>query len=135
VVNYDKLEAVSSGTNLTYRWVDCNLDAYIAGVTGATFDVPKIGKYAVEVSNGVCKTMSSCVSMNHAAVNENEALNLGVKVYPNPTSGMVTIKLSGADQVSIHLYDGTGKLFKSYTDFNSGESISLEEFSTGIYTL
>ncbi len=135
VVNNDKLEAVSSGTNLTYRWVDCDLDAYIAGATGATFDVPKIGKYAVEVADGICKTMSSCVSMNHATVNENEALHLGVKVYPNPTSGIVTIMMSGADQVNIHLYDGTGKLIKTYTDFHSGESISLDEFSAGIYTL
>lgn len=135
IVNQNKLEAVSSGSNLTYRWIDCDLDAYIAGATNSTLDVTRNGRYAVEVTDGICKTKSACVNMTQAGVNENEALNLGVTVYPNPTSGIVTIKIANNQQADIHVYDASGKLIKTYLNLNSDDTISIEEFTTGVYTL
>lgn len=135
IVNQNKLQAVSSGSNLTYRWIDCDLDAYIAGATNSTLDVTRNGKYAVEVTDGICKTKSACVNMTQAGVNENDALNLGITVYPNPTSGIVTIKIANNQQADVHVYDASGKIIKTYLNLNSDDTISIEEFTTGVYTL
>ena len=135
IVNQNKLQAVAAGSNLTYRWVDCDLNAYISGETNSTLMVTRNGKYAVEVSDGICKTMSACVNMTQAGVDENDALNIGVNVYPNPTTGIVTITMSGAQQADVRIFDGSGKLIKTYLNLNSDDSISIEEFATGVYTL
>ncbi|MCK4677187.1 MAG: PKD domain-containing protein [Bacteroidales bacterium] len=59
-------------------------------------------------------------------------------IYPNPTHGLLTIKLINIDPIDaiIDLFNYRGKFIKSYALFIDGEStIDLSEFPSGIYTL
>ena len=60
-----------------------------------------------------------------------------IKVYPNPTSKNFTIKYdnSGNDTVMVKIYNMQGQLLKSIKGINSTETISVEDFQTGVYLL
>ena len=135
VINPLTLEAVSAGSNLTYRWINCDLAAYIQGATGSTFTASSNGNYAVEISNGTYKSTSPCILVNQVGVNENEEINFGIQVYPNPTNANVTILMFGLNQADVRIHDASGKLIRTISNLNSGDTISFEEYAYGVYTL
>ncbi len=63
-----------------------------------------------------------------ADINESTADN--IIVYPNPTSGMV--KISGAKNSKVAVYNTTGLLIAEFNNFND-ESIDLSGYANGIY--
>jgi hypothetical protein len=75
----------------TYQWVDC-ANGYLAvgGETASTFTPIVNGAYAVILNNGSCVDTSNCINVvvNNVTRVEND---LKVQIYPNPTTGEVTI--------------------------------------------
>ena len=68
--------------------------------------------------------------------NLNELTNSNVKIYPNPTSDILTISSSNyLGKYSIEMYDNTGKLVKEYSLSEQETQISVNELSEGIYTI
>ncbi|MEJ2593987.1 MAG: T9SS type A sorting domain-containing protein [bacterium] len=53
-----------------------------------------------------------------------------IKVYPNPTQGIVSV--SGADNATIMVYNIAGNLVASYEDFRNS-TIDLSGYNSGIY--
>jgi hypothetical protein len=68
-----------------------------------------------------------------------QATNGVISVYPNPASTFLDVKLSGSDdKAEISLYDVTGKLMKSVTEYASGEKairVSRDNLPSGVYFL
>lgn len=62
---------------------------------------------------------------------------LDVKVYPNPTSDILTFNFGDYDtsEVKYALYDITGKLIFNWKTLQNNNSISLKELVMGVYFL
>lgn len=127
----------SSQNGGTYQWIDCNNgNAAIAGETSQTFTPTVNGSYAVQVTaaNG-CSGTSSCVPYNLIGISEYN--DLAIVLYPNPTSGLITV--SFGIQVPVELLtvtDVTGRLVRNMESFTTDTvDIDLTKESKGVYFL
>ena len=83
---------MANATGATYQWLDCNNNyAIISGATNQLFVASANGSYAVEVTQNSCTDTSNCVTVSGVGIDE--LTNLNISVYPNPTTGNVTIEL------------------------------------------
>jgi len=124
------LSADASGYN--YQWVDCNNgNQAINGETNQAFVATSNGNYAVEIDNGTCSVTSNCLVINQVGILEFGDTEL-VEVYPNPTSGVVTI--SGVElNTSIEIYNSKGELLQSRQSASSDTIITISGYSPGVY--
>ena len=60
-----------------------------------------------------------------------------VKVYPNPTTGSVTVEQQGFDgqQVLCRLFDMSGRQLRSFEENNSQFEVDLGDVAQGMYFL
>jgi hypothetical protein len=124
----------ASPAGMSYQWINCGTGQEIADATGASYTATYNGSYAVIVTNANgCSDTSNCEIVNAVGLSDVAAVTVGV--YPNPTTGQVTIEYPGQDLTSIQIYDAQGKLLMNYPQFKSGEAIQLERFATGVYTI
>ncbi|MDC3252932.1 S8 family serine peptidase [Crocinitomicaceae bacterium] len=97
-----QLSAISSG--VSYQWIDCeNNNAVIPGETDQIFIPVLDGEYAVEVTENGCKDTSACFVFDLNSLSEYEWESF--KLYPNPTSGALTIdfgKVQSGVNVTVH---------------------------------
>ncbi len=124
----------SSGT---YQWVDCNNgNQPIPGATSQSYDPVNSGSYAVQVTaaNG-CSGTSSCV--NYSTVGMDEIAGLEVQLYPNPTSGLITVQFSQSLKVDeMNVTDVTGRLIRTEGGFTAEKvELDLSKESKGVYFL
>ena len=108
------------------------------GVSGGTFDPNQtVGNYDVvytytdgngcSSSDTVTFAVSGCLGLN-----DNNSTNL--EVFPNPTSGLITLNgLTAGDLIIIYNVDG--KLLLSKEATNTSMSFDLSTFSSGTYIL
>jgi len=101
---------------------------------------------ALTVNNGILyaggyfTTIGSSGTANYVAqftlptaVNEVNATN-GVQIYPNPSSGIFTVKSSvNSNQLSVEIYNILGEKVQSFITHNSEFSIDLSGQAKGIY--
>ncbi len=68
---------------------------------------------------------------------DNQDINLGLTVYPNPTTNLLTLNVSNTElsNFNFQLSDMTGKLIESRKIRNSTESIGMEDLPKSIYFL
>ncbi len=66
-----------------------------------------------------------------------EITSVGVKIYPNPTSGVLTIQLENTNLSSLQvtLYDQLGKRVSESAYSVDGAQIDLSKLSTGMYII
>ncbi len=114
-VDVSEDELTSNATFSAYQWLDCN-DNYseLPGATRQALSPSVGGSYAVEVtaSNG-CVDTSACYPVGTSVITEN---NFGdaLKVYPNPTTGKISIDLGEVYQnVTLELRNTNGKAVSS----------------------
>ncbi len=116
----DGQTATSGNTSHTYNVQG----AYVVTLTGSIGDCEVTEQITIQVGDPI-------------GINEVDFADL-VQVYPNPTKGLVTIKINNAQQdVEVYILDLIGKQItttKTITAFNS-ETISfdLNEMSNGVY--
>jgi hypothetical protein len=83
----------ANATGATFQWLDCdNNFAVIAGETNQVFAPTVNGNYAVEVTQNNCTDTSTCEVVNNVDITE-YVFDSGMTVYPNPTSGELSIDL------------------------------------------
>jgi len=111
--------------NATYQWLDClNGMAIVPGATNQTYVATQIGTYAVEVTYLNCTDTSNCISVTSLDLQQNEALDL--KVFPNPTSGAITIELGESFGESlIVVRDVTGRVINQLQS-QKGSNLTIE---------
>lgn len=127
------LEANSSGLN--YQWLDCN-DSFspISGENGQLFEANENGNYAVQVTNNNCIDTSNCIAINSVGMDMISELS-DIEIFPNPTTGKVTLSLSTEQTKTVVLTNSLGKHLKTIKDINGKISIDLSSFSDGLYFL
>jgi hypothetical protein len=98
----------ANATGVSYQWVNCsNGIVPIAGATNSTFTPSTNGNYAVQLSNGICNSISPCVSVNVVSLEENNLNSL--RVYPNPSNEKVSIELGNKEINTIIIYSAIGQ--------------------------
>jgi len=92
-VTVEEETLIATEPDADYQWYNCEDDlSSIAGATGQSFEATENGSYAVEISKNGCQALSECEliqSVNVSSFNKED-----FQVFPNPTSGKVTLKLN-----------------------------------------
>ncbi|MBD80433.1 MAG: hypothetical protein CL840_16070 [Crocinitomicaceae bacterium] len=118
--------------NAKYTWSTGDTSQFILSGTN--------GVYTVTVSTEYCKnTKSTIVVTKCLQVEEQLDKNVKIKLYPNPTSSMITLKLTGNndDKAELKIYDLKGQevsysRFESH-ELNDGIEIDVTNLSPGAY--
>ncbi|MBK7966844.1 MAG: T9SS type A sorting domain-containing protein [Bacteroidetes bacterium] len=61
--------------------------------------------------------------------------NLGISIFPNPTSDLLHIKFSDHKNYQLKLMDVTGRILKVYDNLNTATQLSTSSLRSGIYLL
>ena len=129
------LDAGNAGA--TYLWSDNSTSQTLTvNSSGMT---PGVYNYSVTVSNGACEvsdevqiTVDVC-----GGISSVNADMMKISMYPNPTKGMITISVDGADNFVLSIYDATGKeiinnsVFANETEFV--KTLDLTTWPKGMY--
>lgn len=121
--------------NYSYQWLDCDKgNTPIDGATNYFYQATQIGNYAVKVtSKEGCSIVSNCVSVGTLSVQQN-ALTHQTTIFPNPTTGEVTINTStNYDNGVIEVYSAYGQLVYKANFSGNNAVINLESKPTGVY--
>lgn len=107
----------------------------IAGATGTTYVATTAGNYKCKVT----KTATGCFkNSNVIAVSvpcrEGEEMETSVKVYPNPTSGLLTIDIEDATSISINVSNMLGQVVAEQTATDDC-TIDLGSLPRGSYAI
>ncbi len=134
-VSINPTTLTSNQNGATYRWFDCDDNyAVISGETNQSYMPPSNGNYAVEVTTLECSDTSACFSFQVIDLEEHALFN-NVVIYPNPTSGKVTINLGKLDQIKIKIYDVLGKVVQTPTKI-SNSTVYLDILGdSGVYLI
>ena len=128
----DTLTVSESGAQ--YQWLDCstilgdNNYTLVIGETGQSFIPFANGSYAVEINKNGCTDTSECTLVNTIGITQNVFGGL-IKIYPNPTTGLVNI--DAENYKGVEVYDTSGRLIIK----SELRTIDLEEQSKGLYIL
>jgi subtilisin-like proprotein convertase family protein len=126
------LTATQSGAQ--YQWVDCNNGfAPVGGATAQNFSPAADGSYAVIVTVNGCADTSACLT--YSTIGIEESANFVSSVYPNPTTGMITVQLHTA-VTSMTVTDVTGRIVRQFAEQAANSvSIDLNKEAKGVYFL
>ncbi len=79
----------------------------------------------------------SCTSSSKT-LNEDENIDFGIEIYPNPSKNIFNIQWENASEVSYDVYDITGKIIYSKKNMDISEntsSVDLSNYTKGMYFL
>lgn len=129
---------VSSVTNGTYQWINCQTGALITSENERTFRPNLSGRYAVIVEKDGCIDTSACEEVIVIGVPSIE-LDENIKAYPNPTKGYITIEVAEQSTLkNIVVLDVFGRVIgKSHYTLRLSASgdmqIDMANFAPGNY--
>ena len=117
-----------------YQWINCATgNTPIPGATESYYEATQNGSYAVISSIGSCSEQSACIVISTVGLEEFDQID-NLSVYPNPTTGSLSIQSSVSQQVKI--LDVIGNVVRS-EDVIAGVSklIDVRTLGTGSYYL
>jgi hypothetical protein len=132
----DQLVLTASGA-VTYSWVSNSQSFLLQGST-VTPPTPPLGVTTSYTVTGVdqfgCTNkalvtvdVEACTGLSH-----NTSLS-GLSVYPNPTSGALTLEVNGASAASVEISDVTGRIVLTDATVGSKTEFDLSTLANGIY--
>lgn len=117
----------------SYQWINCSNLQPVSGATDSIFTPTDSSQYAVIVSLNGCSDTSQCM---RSSIGILEQLEVGIDVFPNPTSGNFTIQVNhSSSNLNGHIRDMTGKMVKSFTINSNKTDINMVDYSPGLYLL
>ena len=125
----------SNNTNASYQWLNCdNSFSKIIGETGQSFTPTINGNYAVELTENTCIDTTTCVNINNVGIGLN-ASNPEVCIFPNPSSGSVTLNFDEKCNFDIKVYDLLGEcIYQNANLFSKRYSFNLD-VESGMYII
>jgi hypothetical protein len=111
--------------NYFYTWSNAATTEDLTGLLPGTYTV------TVTDANG-CNTVLANNVLNVVGLND-ESLDLGLKIYPNPNSGTFTINaLNTSDKIDVQVFDLLGKKVLQLNQVNTKTTVTLNE-RDGVY--
>ena len=105
------------------------------GETGQTLRPLNLGNYSVRlIDTNDCEGDMSAIQF-YNSIGLEESLVDQIKLYPNPTSGAVTLELGAVKVASVRIYDARGRLLESVSSCPSNCRLELGNFEDGLYQL
>lgn len=123
----------AAATGVDYQWLNCsNNYSIISGEDNQSFTPTANGDYAVEITDGSCVDTSVCFAVLNVGVNNN--FPTGISVYPNPTTGDVSLNLGETyTNVTIGISNILGEVI-SQRNYTTAKDIQLTvDAAPGIY--
>jgi len=119
----------------SYQWINCTTNNSIGGANSETFVATVDGSYAVIVANSSgCSVTSNCVILNAVGINEVSG-SMDAQLYPNPTTGIITVRLNKVETVNALIYDAQGKLISTLIELVDGYVIDISNMDRGMYMI
>ena len=138
-LNQNLLLTGPSGTGYSYLWLklpDDTLTNFSSVLLNPAINDPGMGTYILTAKNSnncvdadtINVTFTSCVSVS-------EYNDLGIKVYPNPAKGYVSIDWDKSlmEKANVEMIDIYGRVVFSNELNSRTNKINLQGFSTGVY--
>ncbi|AEA42790.1 T9SS type A sorting domain-containing protein [Fluviicola taffensis] len=117
------------GANTTYKWMNCSLGTLIPGATNQTYTAAVNGVYAVIVTRNGCSDTSACITISTVGLSE-LTMEVGMQVFPNPTSDILNVNLDIAGEIIIT--DAAGRiLMESKAD--TTHLFDVSDLASGTY--
>ncbi len=136
--------------SMSFLSAQVSIERKVIGVTGGYADTPNlkisgtVGETAVStvISGTVILTQGFQQPGENEITDLEEAIELSYKMYPNPTSDLLTVEVSMEQplDIMVEVFDLSGRAFpemrQTLNAFGSSEaSLSLAHLPTGIYLL
>lgn len=83
-----------------YQWVNCAGNLPISGATGSFYEITQNGSYAVISTIGSCSKQSNCIVIATVGLEELDQID-NLSLFPNPTTGNLTIQSSSSQELKI----------------------------------
>ena len=130
-VNLNVITANATGAG--YQWMDCDNNFLpIAGETNQSFTAIAGGNYAVMITENGCTDTSVCVPIiiiGEKEINDSNVFSL----YPNPTTGIITIEFNNKEEREIETRDVLGNVILNSRTTELKSEINLSEKAKGVY--
>ena len=128
------LSANQSGA--TYQWIDCATNTPVTGANNRSFTPTANGSYAVIMSLNTCTDTSACTVINDISLSNAPALPK-VELFPNPTSDLLTIKITGglSKNSSYVLTPANGQRVQAGVLYQNQQVLDLSALAPGLYFL
>lgn len=132
----DDAVALTANGGVTYMWSSSTSPNVLQGnpvsLTGmpsgtAVFTVSAVGTNGCVGKATITQGISDCTG-----IAKNSALS-GVRVFPNPTSGVVNIEFNSNVEKSVSVTDVTGRVIMTANGTDSTLSVNLNGLAAGIY--
>jgi hypothetical protein len=122
---------LTTQTESNYQWFMNGQP--ISGATSQDLAVTQNGSYAVYVTdaNG-CTDTSAAFSVIGLGIGDITA-SYGVKLYPNPTTGIFTLEFSDDQSREVEIVDIVGKVIVSSAKVERRTQFNLSDAASGIY--
>jgi hypothetical protein len=106
------LTVSANNTRGSYQWIDCiQNNVPLKGETSRSFSAPGSGRYAVEITEGDCVSISDCV---YISTNGSEGeVAPEIKVFPNPSNGQFTLDMGDGVASKVVIFNKRGKVKSS----------------------
>jgi hypothetical protein len=124
---------LTAGGATNYQW--SSVSSYLQGQqvsvspnTGTTYTLNGTNSNGCSKTTTVSVDVLECVGLNQIVGNLT-----GVRVYPNPNTGIFTIELNNEVNKNIEVIDITGRVVASVTSKDEEIKIDISRFAAGIY--
>lgn len=118
-------------TGVSYQWIECDSNVFIAGETNQNFTAIYDGNYAVIVNLNGCETQSNCIDvfMGTAEIEKEKMIDF----YPNPSTTELTIKLHEGQKGLIRILSTEGVLVYEEKMESPLFTIDVSALTNGMY--
>jgi len=132
-LNAETLTANETGAS--YQWLDCNNgSSSINGATSQSYTATTNGNYAVVITKNSCSDTSICTTISTVGIDEANLFE-GVRIFPNPTSGILNVKFTTLLDARLSMYSISGRIvFTEQSITSDSFTYELKEAS-GVYFL
>ena len=128
---------VSNDVNATsYQWINCDSNnAIIPGATSIGFKPDFDGNYAVILTKGACSDTSACENVVINSINSVEQAMNAIQVYPNPTNGILTVRVIGMNKENspLRIFNITGQLIEEFQMDERQITLDMSSYNRGLY--
>jgi hypothetical protein len=127
----------ATAVGATYQWINCPANTPINGATSQVYTATANGSYAVIVTENGCTDTSACLTVTGISIAEVGSLAGNLNMFPNPTSGVVTISSTvELYNAVVRVYSHTGQLVIEQ-NIADGKifTFSASDLAAGIYVV